>query len=80
MGRMPLRPRSRLLRELIFVALVAASVGIVLWPSATSFLSALGVVAWAIAVFVGMALKPLAHYGRAIGKRMPFDSILDVSI
>jgi hypothetical protein len=73
-------PRSRLIAELIFVALVASSVMIVLWPLATTFLSALALVAFAITVFVGMALKPLAHYGRAIGKRMPFDAILDVSV
>lgn len=79
MDRAFLRPRSRLFGELIVVAIAAASVGIALWPMATSFRSALLVVAFAIAVFAGMALKPLANYGRAIGKRLPFDAILDLS-
>jgi hypothetical protein len=73
-----LRPRTRLLVELTLAAVFAAPVGIVTWPSPASFRSALPVVAWTVAVFAGVALIPLARYGRAIGKPLPFDEILDI--
>jgi hypothetical protein len=76
-----LRPRPRLLVELTGAALFAAPSAIALWPPSPSFRSVLGVVAFAVVVFAAASLRPLARYGRAVGKRLPvFDVLLDIGL
>ena len=72
-----LKPRSRLVVELVFVLIFAAPSFILLWPADRSVQSLL----WGILplyILGSLSLIPVARYGRAIGKPFFFDKILDV--
>ena len=71
-----LKPRSRLVVELVLVLIFGAPSVIVLWPPDKSLQSVLWL-ALPLYIIGTLSLIPVARYGRAIGKPFFFDRILD---
>jgi hypothetical protein len=73
-----LQPRSRLVVELVLVLILSTPAAILLWPAAMELRSILPI---GLLLFIigSLSLRPLARYGRAIGKPLIFDGVLDFS-